>query len=70
MKIKNILLLALSLIICMSFVLIFSSCDEDTQSSDSSSSSTSSSTEESMPSLSDIFSFPEGGIELPDDELE
>ena len=70
MKAKSFFALLLTLLLSISFMLGLCSCDEETQSSDSANSNTSSSTEESMPSLSDIFSFPEGGFELPDDEFE
>ncbi len=69
MKIKTIFLFVIIFILCLTLLLGLCSCDGETPDAESTG-NTSESTDLEMPSLNDIFSFPEGGIELPDDELE
>ncbi len=69
MKIKTIFLFGIIFILCLTLLLGLCSCDGETPDTESTG-NTSESTDLEMPDWNDIFSFPEGGIELPEDEFE
>ena len=68
MKNKTLFLLGIIFILCLTLLFGLCSCDGETPASESTG-NTSESTDPEMPGLNDIFSFPEGGIEFPDDKL-
>lgn len=68
---KNRIFLLLGIIFILSLLLLFGLCSCEGDAPDSESTGNlPSTTDTSMPDLDDIFSFPEGGIELPIDEFE
>ena len=69
MKIKTIFLFGIIFILCLTLLLGLCSCDGETPDTESTG-NTSESTDPEVPNLNDVFSFPEGGIELPKDEFE
>ena len=69
MKNKTLFLLGIVFILCLTLLFGLCSCDGEAPDAESTG-NTSESSDLEMPDWNVIFSFREGGIELPEDELE